>query len=327
MKIENRKSASIDKLVSIVVTSYNHAEFLQQRMESLFAQTYPNIEIIVVDDCSTDKSREYLNQYKTSPEVRLYFLEKNKGYVYASNFGVSQAKGEYIVFAECDDFSSPDQIASLYQAITTNNNIGVAWSCSNLTDETGNIIGTDFPIRSTAFQNYCRTDVLIPGWIVLKFMMHSCVVPNMSAAMFKKSLFTGIGGLSEKYRLSADLDFWIRMAEVGDFYYLKSPLNYFRAHPDTVRIHLGRSVQLIEMVDIIFHLKKKVKRTWKEKIEINIHLGYVWYYFARNEFRSFRRTFITVLSGTFRQEPLLLFFMLLNIPVLSVKKIGKLLNP
>ncbi len=326
MKIENRKSKNSEKLVSIVVTSYNHAEFLQQRMESLFAQTYSNIEIIVVDDCSTDASREYLNQYKTHPKVRLYLLEKNNGYIYASNFGVSQAKGEYIVFAECDDFSEPDQIATLYQAITTNNNIGVAWSCSNMTDETGNIIGTDFPIRSAAFQNYCRTNVQVPGWMILKFMMHSCVVPNMSAAMFKKSLFTGIGGLSDKYRLSADLEFWVRMAEVGDFYYLKRPLNYFRTHPDTVRTHLGRSVQLIEMVDVIFHLKKKVSRTWKEKIEINIHLGYVWYYFARNEFRSFRRTFVPVLSGTFRQEPLLLLFMLLNIPVLSLKKIGKLLR-
>ena len=58
----------------------------------------------------------------------------------------------------------------------------------------------------------------------------------------------------------------------------------------------------------------------ERKNEINIHLGYVWYYFARNEFRSFRRTFVTVLSGTFRQEPLLLLFMLLNIPVLSLKK-------
>jgi len=292
----------------------------------MIAQTYSNIEIVVVDDCSTDGSREYLNQYKTNPEVSLFFLESNKGYVHASNYGVSKAKGEYIVFAECDDFSNPDQIASLYQAITTNNNIGVAWSCSNLTDETGNIIGTDFPIRSAAFQKYCRTDVLIPGLLLQKFMMHSNVVPNMSAAMFKKSLFTRIEGLSDKYRFIADRDLWIRMAEVGDFYYLKRPLNYFRTHPDTVRIHMGRSVQLIEMVDVIFHLKKKVKRTWKEKIEINIHLGYVWYYFAKNEFRSFRRTFITVLSSTFRQEPLLLLFMLLNIPVLSLKKIGKLLN-
>ncbi|MCL6102023.1 MAG: glycosyltransferase [Bacteroidetes bacterium] len=296
-------------------------------MDSLLTQTYPDIEIIVVDDCSTDRSREYLNTYKSHPKVSLFFLESNNGYVHASNYGVSKANGEYIIFAECDDFSEPDQIDSLYQAITTNNNIGVAWSGSHLTDETGNIIGTDFPIRSTAFQNYCRTDVQVPGWMVLKFMMHSNVVPNMSTAMFKKSLFTRIGGLSEKYKLSADLDFWVRMAEVGDFYYLKKPLNNFRTHPDSVRNHLGTSVQLIEMIDIISHLKKKVKRTLKEKIELKMHLGNLWFYYAKNEFHSFYKTFVTVLTNTFRQEPLLLFFMLLSFPVLSVKKIGKLLNP
>lgn len=316
----------MDNLVSIVVTSYNHAEFLQQRVESLLAQTYPNIEILVVDDCSTDGSRDYLLTYESHPKVSLFFLESNMGYVYASNYGVSKAKGEYLIFAECDDFSEPDQIASLYHAITTNNCIGVAWSSSILTDEHGKIICIDFEIRSSAFRNYCRVDVLIPGSLILKFMMHSCVVPNMSAAMFKKSLFNEINGLSEKYRLSADLDFWIRMAEVGDFYYLKRPLNYFRTHPSTVRNQLGRYVQLIEMIDIVSQLKKKVKRTLIENVEIKIHLGYMWYYYARNEFRSFCRTFLKVLHETYRQEPFLLFYMLLNIPVLTIKKIGKLLN-
>ncbi len=77
-----------DNLVSLVVTSYNHAEFLPQRMESLMAQTYPNTEIIVVDDGSTDSSREYLLKYKDHPKVRLFFPDMNKGFVYASNYGV-----------------------------------------------------------------------------------------------------------------------------------------------------------------------------------------------------------------------------------------------
>jgi len=295
-------------------------------MESLLAQTYPNIEIVVVDDCSTDGSIEYLKQYNAHSKVRLFPLESNKGYVFASNHGVSKAKGEYIVFAECDDFSEPDQIASLYQAININNSIGVAWSSSNLTDRNSKIIGNDFQKRSAGFQNYCQTDVLIPGPLVMKFMLHSCVVPNMSAAMFKKSLFTRIGGLSEKYKLSADLDFWVRMAQTTDFYYLKRSLNNFRTHPDSVRNRLGTSVQLIEMIDIISHLKKKVKITLIEKIELKFRLGNLWYYYARNEFRSFCKSFVTVLTNTFFHEPLLLFFMLLSLPVLSVKKIGKLLR-
>jgi glycosyltransferase involved in cell wall biosynthesis len=316
----------VDNLVSIVVTSYNHAEFLPQRMESLLAQTYSNFEIIVVDDGSTDGSREYLNKFKAHPKVSLFFLESNKGYVHASNFGVSKAKGEYVVFAECDDFSEPDQIAALYRTLTTNNGVGVAWSRSYLIDEKGRIIGSDFQERSTAFQNYCQADVRIPGGMVLKFLMHSCVVPNMSAAMFRKSLFAGIGGLSDRYKLSADLDFWVRMAEVSDFYYLKKPLNYFRSHPDTVRNQVGHSVQLIEMIDIISRLKKKVKSTWKEKTDLKIRLGISWFISGKRDFASFSRTFLSVLKNTFRHEPFLLFFLFLSLPILFARKIGKLLN-
>jgi glycosyltransferase involved in cell wall biosynthesis len=314
-----------DNLVSLVVTSFNHAEFLQQRMESLLAQTYPNTEIIVVDDGSTDPSREFLLKYKEHPKVSLYFLESNNGYVYASNFGAGKAKGKYIVFAECDDFSQPDQIATLFQTISANQGVGVVWSESNLTDEKGRVLPDDPQKRSAAFRNFCSKDVRIPGSLLQKFMLHGNVVPNMSAAMFRKELFEGIGGLSDKYRLSADYDFWIRMSEAGDFYYLKRPLNNFRSHESSVRNRLGESVQLIEMIDIVSGIKKKLRRSFKEKLNQKIHLGNLWFYYARNDFGAFVRTFLNVLTSTFRLEPLLLFFLIFSIPFLSVKKLGKLL--
>jgi glycosyltransferase involved in cell wall biosynthesis len=314
-----------DNLVSLVVTSFNHAEYLPQRMESLLAQTHPNTEIIVVDDGSTDGSREYLLKYKEHPKVRLYFLESNNGYVFASNFGAGKAKGKYIVFAECDDFSEPDQIATLFQTISSNQGVGVVWSESNLTDEKGRILPDDLQKRSAAFRNFCNKDVRIPGSLLHKFMLHGNVVPNMSAAMFRIELFVGIGGLSEKYRLSADYDFWIRMADAGDFFYLKRPLNNFRSHAGSVRNRLGESVQLIEMIDIVSGIKKKLRRSFKEKLNQKIHLGNLWFYYARNDFGAFFRTFINVFKSTFRNEPLLIFFLLLSLPVLSIRKIGKLL--
>lgn len=308
------------ELVSIVVTSYNHAEFLQQRMDSLFVQSWQNIEIVVVDDCSTDTSRNFLRQFETHPKVRLFLLEKNHGYVYASNYGVSQAKGEYIVFAECDDFSEPDQIQSLYQAITSHSSVDVCFSGSNLRDENGFHLGIDFDEWSPAFQKSCKSDGLISGNQLLKMMLYSNVVRNMSAVMFKKSLFLQIGGLSDKYKLSADMDLWIRMAEVGNFYYLRKPLNNFRSHSTTVRNKLGTSVQLIEMLDIIGYIKSKVHLTVKENIEQRMHLGKIWFHYAKYEFSSFWNTF----SKALRKDPLLLPFILLNIPVLGIKKMGRL---
>ena len=320
------KNSIVNQLISIVVTSYNHAAYLPQRMESLLAQTYPEIEIIVVDDGSTDGSQEYLTQYMNHLKISLFFLETNRGYVHSSNFGVSKAKGNYVIFAECDDFSHPDQISALFHAITLKNNIGVAFSESNLVDENGKILSNNSLIKRSVFKDYCQKDILIPGLEFQKIMLINNLIPNMSAAMFKKSSFNKIGGLSEQYNLSADFDFWIRMAEVTDFYHLELPLNNFRHHSDTVRNHWGKSVQLMEMIDLIGHLKKKINQTLKEKIELKMHLGNLWCYYAIHDFRPFVKTFMPVLKNTFGKEPLLLLFLLINFPVIAVKKIAKLLK-
>lgn len=316
----------MEKLISIVVTSYNHAEYLHQRMESLFAQTWKNTEIIVVDDCSTDFSRDYLKQFENHPKVRLFFLEENKGYVFASNFGVSQSNGELIVFAECDDFSEPNQIESLYEKITSNNSLSACFSGSNIIDENGHHLVFDFDERNQTFQTFCQTDVLISGKQLLKMMLHANVVRNMSAVMFKKSDFIRIGGLSQKYKLSADYDLWVRMAEVGDFFYIKNPLNNFRTHPATLRNKLGTAIQLLEMLDLISYIKTRIYLTFREKLELNMDLGKRWFHFAKYEFNLFKKTFATVFLKALKKEPMLLPFIFLNIPVLGLKKIGRAIH-
>jgi len=90
-----------NELVSIVVTSYNHAEYLEQRLQSLLDQTYSNFEIIVVDDNSTDNSRQVLEKYRNNPKIKLFYNEINYGHAKTCNLGVSKCRGEYVIFAEC----------------------------------------------------------------------------------------------------------------------------------------------------------------------------------------------------------------------------------
>jgi glycosyltransferase involved in cell wall biosynthesis len=97
-------------LVSIVFTSYNHLEFLKQAIESILNQTYTNFELIVIDDCSTDGSQDLLTRYTFDNRVNLNLLDSNTGsFVKASNYGARIASGEYILFAQCDDFSEINQ--------------------------------------------------------------------------------------------------------------------------------------------------------------------------------------------------------------------------
>lgn len=309
--------------ISIVVTSYNHVDFLRQRMESLLSQTYPNLEIIVVDDGSTDGSRELLQQFATNDKIRLFFLEKNRGFVHASNFGVAQAKGNFVIFAECDDFSEPEQIDTLYQVFTKYQNIGVVYSRSYVVDQNNQRIGLDYHHSNRKFRNFVKNNMEISGREMQKFFLYSCVIPNMSAAMFRKALFEQLNGLSDKYKLAADLDFWLRMTEICNFFYLTNPLNNFRDHAATLRNHVGVAGQLVESIRIISPVSRRISLTWKEKVDLKIQLGAHWLYYANDNFSAFCRSFFKVWAGCLKEQPLLLFFLLLNIPLLLVKKVVK----
>lgn len=314
------------QLVSIIVTSYNHVEFLPQRMESLLAQSYPNIEIIVVDDGSTDGSREFLKQFGTKPNIRLFLQDQNSGYVPTTNFGVSQAKGDYILIAECDDFAEPEQVSSLMQRFSADEKIGVVFSRSYLIDQHGTRFGVDYTWTNATFKRAVQYDRIIEGNLMQKFFLYSCVIPNMSAAIIKKALFERVLGFSDRFRLAADLDFWIRISAITDFYYLTEPLNNFREHSSSIRSKVGKAGQLIETISIVSPVSKRLDLSLKERMGLKCKLGNIWLLSARTNFSQFTRTFFRVWLKCLKQEPFLLLFLLLNIPFVAASKAGKFLR-
>ena len=187
----------MSKLVSVIVTSYNHAEFLPQRMQSLLEQTYENIEIIVVDDCSTDNSAQVLEQYKNERHVKLEYLSENRGYANACNHGVNLSKGEYIIFAECDDYNESDHIELLVDILNENEKVGVAFCKSNIVDETGEFQEDDFQFREKKFQLLHSKNSLIK----------KCIIPSAEALLSrmvkkkKKDLYHTIFHLRKNYWL------------------------------------------------------------------------------------------------------------------------------
>ncbi|WP_367296687.1 glycosyltransferase family 2 protein [Loigolactobacillus coryniformis] len=103
------------KLVSIVLPVYNVAPYLKKCLDSLLAQTYRNLEIIIINDGSTDESPQICEQYRQHPQVRLYH-QKNQGIACARNAGLAKAKGAYIGFIDSDDWIAPDMYARLLTA-------------------------------------------------------------------------------------------------------------------------------------------------------------------------------------------------------------------
>ncbi len=262
-------------LVSVVVTSYNHAEYLAQRMESLLAQTYRPLEIIVVDDASTDDSVKALRRWEGDPRVRLVVLETNGGAAAASNAGAALATGEYLMFAECDDFDRPEHVARLVAALKSSS-AGVAFCRSELVDAKGAALGDDFEHREPAFRSLCAKDALIPRRLMQRFLLRACVVPNMSAALMRKASFDAVGGASPAYRLCLDWDLWGRLARRDDFYYVAEPLSSFRAHGGTARSTVGLARQIEEIYSVLTSAASSLGLSASERFKFRLGLARIW---------------------------------------------------
>jgi glycosyltransferase involved in cell wall biosynthesis len=263
-------------LVSVVVASYNHAEFLGRRMESLINQTYRNIEILVIDDCSTDNSVAVLQHYKSHPNVNLVLREKNGGWVTVSNQGIEMSTGEFILFANCDDSCDIRMIERLVQAMQTYPGAGIAFCRSLLIDEHDKVLGNDFMIRESSFRSRCSDDTLIAGDEMARFLMHSCVIPNLSAALFRKECFSAVGKLSSSYRVCCDWDLFFRVVSRFDVAYLTEPLNYFRQHETTIRSATKQRVVYEEYFRLLLGQIKTMKLTAMERLHFRTHVMSIW---------------------------------------------------
>lgn len=265
-------------LVSVVFTSYNHKEFLVQALDSLVNQTYSNLEIIIVDDCSSDGSQEILRQYEYIDNINLILKSKNSGsYVNASNFGASFAKGEYLLFAQCDDFASHNQIELLVKALVDNPSVGVVFSKSNLVDYKGDILSDDFEIREKNFKKRVSKNDIISGNEFRRFLSFSCVIPNLSAALIHRDLYIKVKGLSQKYLMAADWCFWLDLSELTNFYYLKTPLNNFRQHATTIRSKTKIINHLTEIFNVFQNHIESNNLTGANKYCFYIGFGSIWF--------------------------------------------------
>lgn len=263
-------------LVSVVVASYNHATYLPRRMQSLVEQTYANIEILVIDDCSPDNSVEILQSYAENPQVKLILREENGGWITVSNQGVELSRGEYILFANCDDECAPQLVEQLVANLEANPSAGLAFCRSILIDEHSQPLGDDYTIRETAFQKRCATDTLISGNEMRRFLMHSCVIPNLSQALFRRSCFDQVGLFIHGYKACSDWDFFFRVSDQFDFAYVSNPLNHFRQHGRTIRTATKGRVTYDEFFRVLLGQINHPSFTALERSRFRLHTMYLW---------------------------------------------------
>lgn len=311
-------------LVTVVVTSYNHSEFLIRRMESLLKQTYENIQILVIDDCSTENNVEILRQYEANPKVRMVLHNQNMGLVPAMNQGIELSSGEFVLIAQCDDDCDPSMIERLVGALNTHPSAGIAFCRSQLIDENDRALGDDFSIRERSFRIRCHEDTLLSGAEMNRFLLYSCVIPNMSALLMRRDCIAAVGSLSTTFAVCVDWDLFFRVAERYDVAYVAEPLNRFRQHKNTIRSVTKDRVTYEEYFRLLLGHIRHLELTLVERCRFRTRMMYLWAVHLISPSWSGLKNFPYHASLVYRYDAPALFFLLPGLALRGIQVLAKL---
>ena len=194
------------------------------RIQSILSQTFQEFEIIILDDCSTDNSRDVIEKYRTNPKVtQVVYNEKNSGSTFVQwSKGFELAKGEYIWIAESDDFCDQTLLECLVNNISSDKNNVIAFCKSQFVDSTGKKIGP--------FLQQEKNKNVKGKHFIFFCMVTENRICNASSAIFRKDALIDIPKDYMSYKAAGDKLFWIEIARKGRVAIIGAPLNYFRQH-------------------------------------------------------------------------------------------------
>lgn len=212
----------MDKLVSIVLCTYNRAYCVGRAVESVLAQTYGFWELFVIDDGSTDHTETVMEQY-TDPRIHYIKMEKNRFYCYAANYGLDHCQGEYIAFLNSDDAWFSEKLEKQVSFMEQNPQYGACFTEVVLTNNEGKDISEECADMCQLFANRCSGQ---EEWLQF-FLYHGNSLCHPSA-LIRKYVLDEVGKFNLYYCQLADFDLWVRIVTKYPIEILREPLIYFR---------------------------------------------------------------------------------------------------
>jgi len=198
-------------LVSVIIVNWNGRQYLERCLNSIFSQTYKNIEVIVIDNNSTDDSVEFIK--KQFPKVRLIRNNKNYGYTKANNIGIKISNGKYVAIINNDTEAEPDWIENLVNVISSDSNIGMCASKillfdkRNLIDSAGMLM---YPDGLAVCRGYLKEDKDSYN------KEEEVLLPTACAALYRKDAVIDAGFFDEDYfAYCEDTDLGLRIRMLG----------------------------------------------------------------------------------------------------------------
>ena len=229
---DQRRKTS-EPLVSVVIPAYNAARFIQDTLESALAQTYPHVEVIVVDDGSTDETVDILRGYGS--RIRS-IRQDNQGVSVARNRGIAAARGELIAFLDADDVWLPEKLTLQVAEHAIHPEAGLITCGTYYIDEHGKVFDerkpNDFRDRQHTFH---------------AFLIRNMIYGGPSTVVVPRRCLDAVGDFDAALPPTEDRDLWIRLAQRFIVRALDRPLSRYRLHPHNSHKNIERMMRSREM--------------------------------------------------------------------------------
>jgi glycosyltransferase involved in cell wall biosynthesis len=223
----------------VVTASYNMAQYVCKAIDSVLGQDYPNIEVIVVNDGSSDDTPARLAIYDHNDRVTVIH-QQNMGQTVAKNKGLAAARGEYVGFCDADNIWLPGKLACQVPLLRSRPEVGVVYGNIALIDGDGK------PLPPPMTKRYS-------GWITAKLLVDNFVTFN--STLVPRKILEQIGGFDEELRMAIDYDLWLRISLEYEFLYVDRPMLEYRIWGGQMSHRTG------ERMDNFFRLLKKFLET------------------------------------------------------------------
>jgi glycosyltransferase involved in cell wall biosynthesis len=211
--------------VTFVVTSYNYEHYIAQAVDSLLGQTLRDIEVIVIDDASTDGTADVLARYQNDSRVRVVRHERNIGHISSHNEGIALARGDYVGSIDADDFATRDDAVARQVALFERYpDVGFVHCAHKVVDSHG---------RERSVSQFSDRDMVVNGLdefsrlIEFDYVLHS-------GTLVRRVWFEKLGGYDQRLPNTADWDIWLRIATVASVGYVAEPCYAYRVHDNNM---------------------------------------------------------------------------------------------
>ena len=219
--------------ISIIIPNYNHAAYLKQRIDSVLSQTFQDFELIILDDFSTDSSRDLIEQYIDHPKIaQIIFNNENSGGVFKQWIkGIENAKGEYIWIAESDDYAAEDFLEETLRVIEKDTLIGMVFTNTTVVNSKGDYLGTTEADESLRFDLLTNCHNIINRENAPQFLISKMIIANASSVLFRKTNLLAIDFKElQKFSNTGDRFVYLGIALKSKIVYIPKLLNFMRSH-------------------------------------------------------------------------------------------------